>query len=546
MSQGGSSGVRLLVRPGRLACLALPVPRQACPGLARAALAVPSRVAISPERASTGGASSFPSGPLPASWLSPTEGALADVLADSFADSRSGTLRRHRVDPGFPSPAPESGGGWSGRDAPWAASAPGDSVTGLALAESLIVLWWRLLSSDENDDDQAGGSTAPVGGSEGGTWARVCPGACRTDGVPLVALAGDLVSGPLPADVIDVDEVSWLAWGARSPAAADPVSQGLAWAERLRRGDLPAPRVPGPIPLTAEGGEVLAAVRLAADHVRLALTFQDALGEARLDAIRELAYGAGHEINNPLANIATRAQTLLLDERDPERRRRLSTIVDQAFRARDLIGGLMLFARPPRPSRAATDLHGMVSGVVALLGSLAAQRLARLDYVPPPLPISVSVDRSQIEEALRAVISNALEALDDGGQVTVTVSTGRRGGGCDIVVADNGHGIDAATLRRVFDPFFSGREAGRGAGFGLSKAWRFFEANGGSIEIESRAGRGTRVLVRLPTAEAGSLPQRDAADRIEANRERGEDPLSLPVSLDRGVTPGKVAAEPPA
>ena len=75
------------------------------------------------------------------------------------------------------------------------------------------------------------------------------------------------------------------------------------------------------------------------------------------------------------------------------------------------------------------------------------------------------------------------------------------------MVTDDGPGMDSATLRRVFDPFFSGREAGRGAGLGLSKAWRFLEANGGTIEIESRAGRGTRVLISLPLpGKPGAAP----------------------------------------
>jgi signal transduction histidine kinase len=318
--------------------------------------------------------------------------------------------------------------------------------------------------------------------------------------VPLVSFARDLVSGPLPDDGIDVDESAWLAWIAEGSAEADPAAQAEAWADRLRAGDLPLSRIAGPPALSVEGGELLGTVRLAAHHVHLALAFQDALGEARLEAMRELAYGAGHEINNPLANIATRAQTLLLDERDPERRRRLSTIVDQAFRARDLIGGLMLFARPPRPHRVATDIHEMVTTVIDRLAPLAGHRLARLDYGPAPVP--VAVDRSQVEEAIRAVVSNALEAVGEGGRVTVSVAAGRTQGVCDLIVSDDGSGIDSATLRRVFDPFFSGREAGRGAGLGLSKAWRFLEANGGGIEIESRPGRGTRVLIRLPLAES--------------------------------------------
>jgi signal transduction histidine kinase len=366
--------------------------------------------------------------------------------------------------------------------------------------------------------------------------------------VPLVGLSQDLVSGPLADGVVEVDESAWRAWIARGPVEADPSAQGEAWADRLRAGDLPMPQVLGgaSLPLTVEGGELLATVRLAADHVHLARSFQDALGEARLEAMRELAYGAGHEINNPLANIATRAQTLLLDERDPERRRRLSTIVDQAFRARDLIGGLMLFARPPRPNRVATDLHAMVSAVIDRLGSLAGQRLARLDYDPVQASPAVAVDRSQVEEAIRAVVSNALEAVGEGGRVTVSVSDGRASGNCDLVIADDGPGIDPTMLRRVFDPFFSGREAGRGAGLGLSKAWRFLEANGGTIEIESRAGRGTRVLIRLPLAESleakpAAVPSAGADDRSS-----GASLLACASPPSTQARAGKLAAEPPA
>ena len=370
-------------------------------------------------------------------------------------------------------------------------------------AEALVWLWGRLLPSDGPEEARDGNPT----GADGALWARIRPGASRPGSVPLVSFARDLVSGPLPGDAINVDESAWLAWIAQGPAEADPAAQGEVWADRLRAGDLPASRIPEPPTLSVEGGELLGTVRLAAHHVHLALAFQDALGEARLEAMRELAYGAGHEINNPLANIATRAQTLLLDERDPERRRRLSTIVDQAFRARDLIGGLMLFARPPRPHRVATDIHEMVSTVIDRLAPLAGQRCARLDYGPAPAPVAVAVDRSQVEEAIRAVVSNALEAVGEGGRVTVSVAAGRTLGDCDLIVSDDGPGIESTTLRRVFDPFFSGREAGRGAGLGLSKAWRFLEANGGTIEIESRAGRGTRVLIRLPLAESqGAAP----------------------------------------
>jgi signal transduction histidine kinase len=224
--------------------------------------------------------------------------------------------------------------------------------------------------------------------------------------------------------------------------------------------------------------------------------FEAALADARLEALREFAYGAGHEINNPLANIAARAQALLVDEQDPERRRRLSTIVDQAFRARDMIGGLMVFARPPRPQPAAVPLGDVVRSVLDPLRGPAAARGLRLEYAPPPVPLELLVDAGQLAEALRAVVQNAIEAVDDGGHVTVS---GREAGGMvEIEIVDDGRGMDAATLRRAFDPFFSGREAGRGIGLGLPKAWRLVELNGGTVAVDSRSGGGTRVTVTVP------------------------------------------------
>jgi len=242
------------------------------------------------------------------------------------------------------------------------------------------------------------------------------------------------------------------------------------------------------------------AVRAALAHAELRGQFDRAVAEARLEAMRELAYGAGHEINNPLANIATRAQSPLLEETDPERRRRLSTIVDQSFRARDMIGGLMLFARPPKPRPEAVDIGGIISAVIETVRGQAAHRGVRLEYSPPPSPLTVFVDRVQVEEALRVVVVNALEAVAAGGRVVLkgarhSVEGTSRG---EITVADDGRGMPFDAARRAFDPFFSGREAGRGAGLGLPKAWRLVALSGGSVLLESRPSQGTRVTILLP------------------------------------------------
>ena len=237
----------------------------------------------------------------------------------------------------------------------------------------------------------------------------------------------------------------------------------------------------------------------------LASDFEARIATARLDSIRELAYGAGHEINNPLANIAARAQALLPDEADPERRRRLATIVDQAFRARDMIGGLMIFARPPRPQPTTTAVTRLVANVIDSLAPAAEQHGVRLVFSGPATPLEVLVDGSQIEESLRAVVLNGIEAIAGGGTVTVDVAPeeGAEGPACLLTVTDNGTGMSRETVERMFDPFFSGREAGRGIGLGLSKALRLIDANGGRIAVASRPRQGTTVSLRLPLAVDG-------------------------------------------
>lgn len=293
--------------------------------------------------------------------------------------------------------------------------------------------------------------------------------------VTLERLADDLVVGAAPA----------MARGGAAPHGAAPSMEALLLAEAIERMQA---------------------------FARMARHFGESLQAARLEAARELAYGAGHEINNPLANIATRAQSLLLEERDAERRRRLATIVDQSFRARDMIGGLMLFARPPKPAPEDVDLGALVDSVVEAVAPMASARGVRLEARRCVVPCAALVDRGQVEEALRAILTNAVEATADGGGVVIAADrVAADPACCEVTVVDEGAGMDDATLRRAFDPFFSGREAGRGAGLGLSKAWRFVEASGGSVALSSRVGAGTTVTVRLPAGTPGKVsPERPA------------------------------------
>jgi signal transduction histidine kinase len=264
-----------------------------------------------------------------------------------------------------------------------------------------------------------------------------------------------------------------------------------------------APSTDGWRPAGAWGNRLAALVAVLARMTQLQADFEGALEAAKLESLKELAYGAGHEINNPLANISARAQTLLADEPDPERRRMLASINAQAFRAHEMIADMMLFARPPEPRRASTNLRSLLVEVHAELLEQAEQQGTRFELAFGASPLEAAVDATQIAVAVRSLCLNSLEALVSGGEVRLELSHDVPGDAVRIVVRDSGPGIPESARPHIFDPFYSGREAGRGLGLGLSKCWRIVTMHGGRIDVASAAGGSTVFTLTLPRGNAG-------------------------------------------
>jgi len=245
---------------------------------------------------------------------------------------------------------------------------------------------------------------------------------------------------------------------------------------------------------------------------QLEAEFQRTLEFEKVESLKELAYGAGHEINNPLANISARAQTLLMDERDPERRRKLAAINTQAFRAHEMIADMMLFARPPQLKPQRVDVSALMRTLLDELQEQALAQDTQLELCDAP-DLAAWADPIQLAVAVRALCTNSLEALGSGGRVEISarsVSAAESGEPCggdiQIMVTDDGPGIPAEVRRHIFDPFYSGREAGRGLGFGLSKCWRIVINHGGRIDVDSAPGGGARFTLTLPQFVEASEP----------------------------------------
>lgn len=254
--------------------------------------------------------------------------------------------------------------------------------------------------------------------------------------------------------------------------------------------------------------------RLAALETR----FEELLEAAKLEAMAEFAAGAGHEMNPPLAVISGRTQLFLRSEEDPERRRELAVINRQAMRVHEMIADMMHFARPSLPEREEIDLVEWLDEALGSLSPLAEQYDIELTCQVAADSLPGWVDATQLTVALRAVCSNAIEALahQPGSRIEIELvacgsAESQVGPQADdatsswakLTIHDNGPGMPAEVRQHAFDPYYSGRAAGRGLGLGLSRCWRIVTQHGGRVELDSRPGAGTTCRMWIPLDRTG-------------------------------------------
>jgi len=220
-----------------------------------------------------------------------------------------------------------------------------------------------------------------------------------------------------------------------------------------------------------------------------------------LEAMAEFAAGAGHEINNPLGSILGQTQILLKSEQAPDRKQAFETIGAQAWRIRDMIGNSMLFARPPQPEKEQINLVDLVQKALAPLDSTASEAGVGLHFATTADEIDILADSSQMSTLITQLVRNSIESLrgaDRDGNVSVTLRDDMPNT-VELSVVDDGPGIESDNVRRhLFDPFYSGRSAGRGLGFGLCLAWRIVRNHAGLILHETPDGGGAAFHVALP------------------------------------------------
>jgi len=221
--------------------------------------------------------------------------------------------------------------------------------------------------------------------------------------------------------------------------------------------------------------------------------------EDSLNALAEMAAGAAHELNNPLAVISGRAQLLAEAQSDQETKEILKQIYENAREASGIIEDLMSFAEPRQPRAARTDVKKMLDEAVQL-----TSRKTNIESLDVNIEVAgnvegVFVDSAQIVSAIANVISNAVESYGDKpGPIEITAGTDESGELVELTIKDQGCGMDAETLKKATQPFFSAKPAGRKRGMGLAYTARFIQINKGFLNIASEPGSGTTVTIFLP------------------------------------------------
>jgi signal transduction histidine kinase len=244
---------------------------------------------------------------------------------------------------------------------------------------------------------------------------------------------------------------------------------------------------------------------LKAKIAQLEQTQAQLLQSEKLASIGEMSAAVAHGLRNPLASLRAAAQLVRRHPDSPSAQEHLDAIVGEVDRLDRRISHLLSFSRPapfhPMPESVAHLIDEMLPAFAAPIRERGVELRVS---VPPDLP-AVRVDPVQLEQALMEVVSNALDAMSQGGQLSIEAhaDNGASGRGeVTVAVNDTGGGIPPQVISSVTEPFFTTRAEGTGLGLAIAK--RYIEQNGGRLEIESRVAVGTTVRVRLPAAGAGA------------------------------------------
>lgn len=263
------------------------------------------------------------------------------------------------------------------------------------------------------------------------------------------------------------------------------------------------------IPMRVEGDAVSHVITVGEDITARVEANRAVARSEKLAAVGRLAAGVVHEINNPLATIAACAEALETrvvegayggSKEVEDLREYLALIRSEAFRCKAITNGLLDFSRNRAGQFGTISLARAVAAAMRLLQHQrrSRQRIEiRMEVADDLAP--VSGDEGQLQQVVIILAENAIDAMPEGGVLTLRAHN--EGAGVRLEISDTGVGIPAGNVAKIFEPFFTTKEVGQGTGLGLAVCYGIVTEHGGHIAVESALGRGTTFTVTLPAAD---------------------------------------------
>ncbi|MFY9399698.1 MAG: ATP-binding protein [Desulfomonilia bacterium] len=253
--------------------------------------------------------------------------------------------------------------------------------------------------------------------------------------------------------------------------------------------------------LKDDDGNFLGRIILLRDITEIRHLRKEMLRKERLASIGSLAAGVAHEIRNPLSSIKGFATYFRERYKDvPQDQQTADIMIREVERLNRVIGQLLEFARPMNVQRRQADLAEVVRHSVEMIRNQAASQGVAIDLMDPPDgTVIASIDQDRFSQVLLNIFLNSLEAMEDGGVLTVWIEQDQANDTLIVNVKDTGSGIPGKDMGRVFDPYFTTKQSG--TGLGLAIVHKIMEAHAGQVKITSSESQGTLVSLILPAKD---------------------------------------------
>ncbi|HVQ38969.1 MAG TPA: ATP-binding protein, partial [Pyrinomonadaceae bacterium] len=239
---------------------------------------------------------------------------------------------------------------------------------------------------------------------------------------------------------------------------------------------------------------------------------------SKLATMGELAASIAHELNNPLTTVTLSLEALMMQlAGDEQKIAILDTVSKESERMASLVGNLLQFSRRSHAQVSTLNLDEELSSALTLIDyHLRSHNVKVVQDIASNLP-AVQADRQQLLQVFLNLLTNASDAMPEGGSLKVRIRPDQLGERPAVLLefADTGTGIEATNLQMIWEPFFTTKPTGKGTGLGLPICRRTIEEHGGTITIESEVGVGTCLRIKLPATAGGNQPDNCGGNQAE-------------------------------